>query len=306
VTWNEVLAFHLDCLLGLGKTPTTLGMDIHLSREQVLLLSKQTLSMMRERGWKGDGDENGEEHSNGSVVLSGVAQIWIDGVRKRPTGISEFERYFQSLCTYMESIGVLSLCGTPFSLAILNQRLFFDFIQGNWDRPNNHFFFQEERLGEEEEGADSENVRGTGFSRSLVYIDHNHVHQFKTMTFDLTEDVLTCRHFFKDYELLVPYANHPERIISEMLLSLEQDPIFLRETSNYYRGKSDTIVPASIPSWKFRPYNHSPYESPLQTGSQFLDVFLGKYGTRIALFVDHIQDCIAKYGTEFVFLEKIN
>lgn len=71
-----------------------------------------------------------------------------------------------------------------------------------------------------------------------------------------------------------------------MSRSLEFDEIFMRETKNYFGilfGSDKTRRNAEVP----------------QT-SDFLNLFLGKYQTRIRLYKEHLQKCIKLYSKDFV------
>lgn len=278
-----------------------------LSESDVEIFRPETIKMMEDRG--------GLEWSEGkSVTLVGIAQLWVSGIQKRSTSVSLFTDTFEKICILVDRAlpsGVFSnLCGDSNSLRIINERRMFDFIQGNWDRPNNHFYM--EKMIEDSEGERNK-------EKALVYIDHNHVHQYSSMPFYLHQNILTCRQRKSDIEKL---KNLGDTIAEEMEKSLRRDVVFMKGAQDYRditfgvgRGEAfpkmtlnkilqkreadetNTIAREATAT------KNAATPTILTTSDDFFDIFLGKYKPRRTLYEDHIQKCILKYGEEFVMTE---
>ena len=134
IEWNpnELIAFHLDLYLGLGKTPTTIYLPIpkHLLCSH-LFHHSETSNRFLHRGINCS-------DPNLPSSIPGFCQIIISP--------SQYVVYRSILSPEVESL-LSTLLTTKWSLNTCreyNQRMLFDFLLGNADRENNRFYVKKQ------------------------------------------------------------------------------------------------------------------------------------------------------------------
>ncbi|KAL6048466.1 hypothetical protein QOT17_021020 [Balamuthia mandrillaris] len=169
---NEVLAFHVDCAMGFRKTPpvTLKAVEASLIREAS---TPKTKSMLKARGL--------QLQEEGS--LPGVAQFMAEGIVHYSPPQIYLSNWLVYLCRHVFPLGA---CESTTSLREYGDRDVFDFIIGNWDRPNNQFY----------------TIEPISRETSLVFLDHNHLRSSEPAWSFRESSISQCKFFKKTYEML--------------------------------------------------------------------------------------------------------
>jgi len=161
---NEVIVFHLDCLLHLTRTPAATVFPI-LLEDLEHAMSDKSFDVLQERRadwkyWK----ESGTVHGAAQVFWPHVSHVNVFGEGVLILVNKLIKARWISEETFVRFVG-----GTSASVRELATRDMLDFISGNWDRSHNQFhIYDKERRTTE-----------------LIYLDHNHLKTSEGRTFRL-------------------------------------------------------------------------------------------------------------------------
>ena len=155
---NEVLIYHLDCLLGLKRTPAAAIYDIEFNH-----LRDSLGRLSRKRYEERSSDSTFWDHWMNQGYVRGTAQFfWEDS-----NHLDIFTEYYikyttkftQKYLGFSFKFFLFHLFGgTSTGIREYSQRDMLDYISGNWDRSHNQFY--------------THDVAG---SSELIYLDHNHL-----------------------------------------------------------------------------------------------------------------------------------
>lgn len=189
----EVIYFHLDCLLGLRRTPPAASFILETERFRDSLVG-QSVVLLRERMWY-------LNMQNG--YTPGVAQDFIYGMYHLNLLVEKFGQYIIRLFDFFH-ITRLVLGISDYSLREYSQREMIDYLLANWDISHNQFYAIDPVAG----------------NTVLVYLDHNHLRLTKKRAFGLK----ICKFWYHNVERLISLMN--DNLELTLRQSLQRERIF--------------------------------------------------------------------------------
>ena len=147
---NEVLYFHIDCLLQIKKTPPAITTPITftLLQSSITKNSEQIYISERNATW--------DDWKKTNFVV-GTSQYFYPKVTTINPLTQSFVRFFKNLGIYEYIYSFLGASSA--TVREISQRDMLDFICGNWDRAHNQFYIYD-------------SFRNSG---EIIFLDHNHL-----------------------------------------------------------------------------------------------------------------------------------
>lgn len=150
---NEVIYFHLDCMLNLGRTPPAAVYPLdYQTFKQSLIDRTKLIFYERDAPWN---------IWKSTKLVHGAVQVMWSGVNHVNVFGEHVIKFLQNITKYFgasRELYVYLLGGNSVSIRELSSRDLIDYIIGNWDRNHNQFFVYDAKRGNTE----------------LIYLDHNH------------------------------------------------------------------------------------------------------------------------------------
>lgn len=199
--FNAVIAFHLDCLLGLQRVPPAAA--IAVSTEAL----EASLSPVALRRYE-DRAANWEDwRARGEVY--GTAQSFVDGVVHKESYVRDIEQFFQYFGLETLYLRLIGFGDTAKREAA--ERDMFDFLLANWDRDHNQFF-----IAGKTPIARSGSVADVTTTQ-LVFLDYDHL-RFSSNAPDVLSGKLPCQFYRESVEKLSElHAQGLSRLLMESL-----------------------------------------------------------------------------------------
>lgn len=204
-SFNEVIAFHLDCLLQLRRVPPTASRSLDVDA-----VTNSLSWVTRIRFWMRDAEW---EQWKADGVIPGVSQQILNDVNHKFVTIVRFEERVRSLCRSGWLPFDLSLCSLgAFEEKELAHRAVFDFILGCYDRDENQFYTRDRITG----------------AVHLLHIDNNHMHVKKPSASEQSKKLAYCRYersFVERLRSMRGGEYDPKSMASRLYESLKREPL---------------------------------------------------------------------------------
>eukprot|EP01095_Lingulamoeba_sp_RSL-Kostka_P008372 TRINITY_DN2781_c0_g1_i1.p1 TRINITY_DN2781_c0_g1~~TRINITY_DN2781_c0_g1_i1.p1 ORF type:complete len:460 (-),score=55.86 TRINITY_DN2781_c0_g1_i1:192-1571(-) len=288
-SFNEVIAFHFDCLINLRKTPPSTGyfIDLNMLYKSLSVKSKKKY---KERGVKWDNFKTTSQ-------MPGMLQLYYPNVVDQNIFVQWINKHLRMFFKWFHlskqvNYVLYNYLLSDVTIREYSQRDILDYILGNYDRNHNEFFVVDDKAEEEDSKYKNE--------KHLILLDHNNLKRdiFGDKPFELS----ICKYYFEDVYRLISYSNHyipyfvllPEYFDKVTELNLESQ-YQLYYNLNYDNSKN---LKASLLD-SLRSYELDSLFS-LGTHGDLFNVFkfLNK---RLDEFLIHIDRCVVDYGFHYVF-----
>ncbi len=210
---NELIAYHVDELLGFHRVPPVVPMQIPYApkilpalklaqqmqpKHQVFWRCKMRLSDEDIAEWikvAPKGPDNQRDECNETLVVIGSMQLKVPSIMQRNEVVRFVDKHLQSGLVSRSATEALHSLLVPrapsiFAQRELGTRAIFDYLVGNRDRFNNDHVMS---LGHSE-------------NRILVYIDNNRVAIENASAFDLNEWTRDCRFYHAPIQKLMTFC----------------------------------------------------------------------------------------------------
>ena len=160
---NEIIVFHVDCILNLRRTPPASLFFLETEEfQKEMTPSTDTLLTARGADWN---------TWNSKGLIHGVAQVMWGKVRNINVFGQSILKFGRTISNYLgipKEYFLYILGANTVSIRELSTRDLLDYVTGNWDRHHNEFVIPSKKGGTE-----------------LIYLDHNHLKRNRKAPFKL-------------------------------------------------------------------------------------------------------------------------
>ncbi len=302
VALNELVAYHVDQLLGFHRVPPVVPMQIPYNQKILPALKLARQMQLEHHVFKKcrmkleDKDikewikfspkrtDNLRDKHDDSLVVIGSMQLQVPDVIQRnkmvryvDKRLKRSELLSRSMSESLQSI-LVPRAPSIFAERELGTRAIFDYLIGNRDRfHNDHILSMAE-----------------GENRILVYIDNNRVQIENTSAFDLQDWTRECRFYYAPVQKLFELCRDRPAIKGRNRFSLGCNGLTQRLWSHIMHHQPNSFE-TMISSWAEPPRPILRYE----------DIpFFSHLPKRVGHIIQRVEDCLRQKGFHHVFVEQ--